>query len=399
VASKPETPANQTASPGAAAATGVRQESIFDPHLNMNAYTVTVPANWKFEGIYVAGSSCAQIPFPVFRAYSPDGLTELRRLPRLDWSWSNSKFKAPQQADCLDLKQELSAPDFLKHVIDMMGVTYVRDFPVPQQLSDAQQKQFDQTNAALAASARQMDQMNASLPAMAKAPKTQPGSQHGGLAAAIAEYRNGTFTIEEQIFVRLMCMHSPLNFGNDPGTFTDTCNATIRIARAPKGKLDALLSQIDAQNLGAVENGEWASRYLKYMQDVAKARSDKMFKDAAAQRAQGQADFERAQSIRAQQHQEFMATLQAGTDRSMARTQAAAAARQANAQDWCDYVLDRQTVTGPGGTVKISNAYNHTWTDGTGQYYQTNDPNANPNGVLSGNWTQTTQVHGDGTAK
>ena len=124
-----------------------------------------------------------------------------------------------------------------------------------------------------------------------------------------------------------------------------------------------------------------------------------MFRDSNALMQQRQADFERGQAVRAQQHQQFLANMQAGTDRSMANARATANSNHAIAQDWCDYALDRQTVTGPGGTVKVSSAYNQTWTNGSGQYYQTNDPNANPNGVLSGTWTQTTQVHGDGTAK
>jgi len=36
--------------------------------------------------------------------------------------------------------------------------------------------------------------------------------------------------------------------------------------------------------------------------------------------------------------------------------------------------------------------------DATGRAtYQTNDPNANPNGVLPGNWTKQTVVRGDGS--
>jgi hypothetical protein len=367
--------------------------------LNLNAYDVRVPGNWKFDGMYVAGSSCTQIPFPVFRMYSPDGLTEIRRLPRFDWTWSNSKFKPPQQPDCLDLKQELSAQDFLKYLLGMMQVAYVRDYPIPQELRDALQKNLDQTNAAMAASAQRMDQMNASLPSMKNRPKVQPANQHGALAAAIAEYRNGTFLIEEQVWVKLMCTHSPINYGPETGAFSDSCNATVRILRAPKGQLDALLARVEADRLGATENAEWVQKYLQYMQAVAKAQSDKMFADSNARMKAQHDEFERAQAVRAQQHQQFLATMQEGTDRAMARAQEAANSRYAIAQDWCDYALDRQTVTGPGGTVKISNAYNQTWTDGSGNYYQTNDPNADPNGVLKGNWTQMTQVHGDGTAK
>ena len=286
----PATPAATTAAsapaaaplltPVAAATGGFRQEHIFDPHLNLNAYDVSVPASWKFDGVYVPGSSCVQIPFPVFRMYSPDGLTEIRRLPRFDWSWSTGKFKGQQQSDCLDLKQDMSAQEFLKYLIGMMQVAYIRDYPLPQAAIDAQQKNFEQTNKAMEASAARMDQMNASLPSMRNQPKNKPATQHGGLAAAIAEYRNGTFTIEEEIGVRLMCMHAPINFGPDRDAFTESCNATVRIVRAPKGKLDAVMAQ--TQKAGAAQNAEWMSKYLEYQQAVWKARSDKMFADSNA---------------------------------------------------------------------------------------------------------------------
>src|SRR6202012_835910 len=59
------------ASPPAAASTGARKEVIRDPGFNITAYDVSVPANWKFEGTFVPGTSCFQAPFPVVRAYSP----------------------------------------------------------------------------------------------------------------------------------------------------------------------------------------------------------------------------------------------------------------------------------------------------------------------------------------
>jgi hypothetical protein len=75
-------------------------------------------------------------------------------------------------------------------------------------------------------------------------------------------------------------------------------------------------------------------------------------------------------------------------------------ARHTPASDWVDYALDQQTVTGTGGVaVKVSSAYTETWANGQGQYYQTNDQNANPNGSLPGNWTRQTEVHGNGQAR
>ncbi|NNM62471.1 MAG: hypothetical protein HKM03_09900 [Steroidobacteraceae bacterium] len=56
-------------------------------------------------------------------------------------------------------------------------------------------------------------------------------------------------------------------------------------------------------------------------------------------------------------------------------------ARSTAASDWQDYSLNQQTVRGSNG-----------W----GGTAQSNDPNANPNGVVKGNWTRDKKVHGNG---
>jgi len=98
-------------------------------------------------------------------------------------------------------------------------------------------------------------------------------------------------------------------------------------------------------------------------------------------------------------HQAQMAQSASSFHSSMNNANNAMNARSTASSDWVDYALDQQTVNGQGGTVKISSAYSHTWSSTVGnqtQWYQTNDPNANPNGVLPGNWTQDTKVHGNG---
>ena len=106
------------------------------------------------------------------------------------------------------------------------------------------------------------------------------------------------------------------------------------------------------------------------------------------------------QAVRQTMHEQFLATMQRGTDASTARTQQSMNARSTAASDWVGYALDQKTVADPntGQISKVSNSYTHTWVDSTGKTtYQTNDSNANPNGVLPGNWTQQQTVHGDGT--
>lgn len=363
------------AAPPAGAGTGVRKEAIRDPGFNMTAFDVTVPANWKFEGAFVPGTSCFQAPFPVVRAYSPDGLTEWRRYPRMDWTWTNlnsASAKAPSHPDCLSLKQELQAQDFIKYIMGVLQIAYVKDSPVPQATIDAKQKFLDQLNASAASNSRIL--------------KMEPAVQTASFAGAFGEYRNGSFTIEAHLLSQVECIRAPIPVPNQKGIFSESCNATLRIVRAPKGQLAGVLDRFNSDRVGAFENSEWVTRYLTAFRE----HSEEMAR-------QRHAEFQRAEAVRAQQHQQFLATMQEGTDRSMARANEAANARHTIASDWCDYALDQQTVTGPGGTVKVSSSFNHTWADGAGNYFQTNDPNANPNGILTGNWSQATKVHGDGT--
>jgi hypothetical protein len=355
-----------------AASDGVRQESIFDPNFKMPAYNLHVPAKWKFDGVFVPGSSCVNTPFPVFRMYSPDGLSEVRRYPRVDWVWSNTAVTGAPHPDCLNLKKALTAKEFLQYIMGVLQVAYVRDAPIPQEMVESRQKQIRQMNAKSVENSKML--------------RTEPAVQTFDFAAVYAEYRNGTFTIEEHLQAAVNCIRNPLSQVAQRGSFMEQCNANIRVVRAPKGQLAGLMKMVEADYIGAGENVDWA---IKYTQAV-------MAKNAAIMQKMHQ-DFERSQVIRAQQHQQFLANMQAGTDRSMANARAVANSNHAIAQDWCDYSLNQQTVTGAGGTVKVSSAYTQTWTNGSGQYYQTNDPNTNPNGVLSGAWTQTTKVHGDGT--
>ena len=77
-------------------------------------------------------------------------------------------------------------------------------------------------------------------------------------------------------------------------------------------------------------------------------------------------------------------------------------AQSTAASDWVNYALDQQTVLDPstGQVSNVSSAYTYTWVNSAGQTsYQSNDSSANPNGVMTGTWTQTQQVHGNGTPK
>jgi hypothetical protein len=339
-----------------------QNESIVDSTLKMTAFTVKIPAGFQFQGMFVAGSSCESGPFPVFRSYSADGLEEFRMLPRMDWSWNNTGIAPPAGGNCLNFKQELSAQDFIKYLVGVLQVAYVSDQAPPQ----AQLANLQKTMAGINASSHGLTTMTADM------------------AAALVQYKNGTFTIQEQIAVTTLCTKTTMNI---PGKTisTENCSAYPTLTRAPQGQLTALVNAIQAQQGGANANPQWNAAYTQVMVNKMTAQSQ------AIMQAQ-QAEFNQAQAVRSQEHQQFMAQMQAGTNASMARAAQVANTDHAIAQDWCDYSLDQQTVAGSGGTAKVSSAYSQTWSNGS-QYYQTNNPNVNP----GAGWALQTKVHGDGT--
>ena len=148
-------------------------------------------------------------------------------------------------------------------------------------------------------------------------------------------------------------------------------------ATAPANQFAALIRQWDAPGMGSHSDSNWQNAFVQRT----------IHQAAAAQ----QQNFERTMVVQQRMHNQFLATMQRGTDLSMAREQAGMNARSTSASDWVDYALNQRTVMDPntGQITKVSNAYSYTWVDSTGRNsYQTNDPNANPNGTLTGNLEQ-----------
>jgi hypothetical protein len=176
------------------------------------------------------------------------------------------------------------------------------------------------------------------------------------------------------------------------------CSAHVDVLRAPKGKLDALAELVDAHDLVRTPHEDL---WLQHVQQTLTELNQRRMRDLTRQEQAGnnmlRQQNEQFMASSQRNHEAFMAQQESSFRSSMNNANASMNARSTAASDWVDYSLDQQTVTGAGGTVKVSSAYSQTWSDGQGHWYQTNDPNTNPNGVLSGNWSQTQRVHGNGT--
>lgn len=368
-------------------AQSLKTEILLDPALNMKAYDVTVPAGWRYQGVLVPGSSCNQSPTPVFRAYAPDGLTEFRRMPRFDWSWGNAPYNPRPQGDCLPLDHDVSASAFAQHLAHLQKGENYTPASLSPQFARIFRQGIDDDNAAIQARSGQRP-------------------FRGDAAAAKFDYLNGTFVIEEQLRVLIRCTHS-----NQPGLggrqyFHEDCGADVRVLRAPKGQLDALISMIDGNKTGAVADGRWLQAYNNARQQ----RTNGIVRQIQANTQEMLAQGREAARVRQRQNQEFLAgqqgryaeirrqhdEQQGNYDIHNQREKVMMDARHTPASDVIDFALDQQTVSGTNGTVKVPANYSQVWANQSGQYFLTNDLNTNPNGVLDGNWTQQTQVHGNG---
>jgi hypothetical protein len=366
--------AAQNAHPQALATADI-YDSAFN---NMKAVEVTIPAGWKLQGTIALNPCDNYNAWPAFRAYSPDGLTEMRIMPIFAWRW-RPNLRNLDKSGCLPLTGQLSAAEFLDKYIEMIpgGVHVVGPMSVA-----AEFKKNAQTYA---------DNMNASG---ANGPANFRSNHTADTASLRIQTHNGSFTVEHRLRVAVECAVSPDTTGPMVG---GTCWCRLDILRAPVGKLDALVHLVDTNNLPrGVGQPQWKEAVMRRQQQ----RAQQMM---AALTAQEQA----ASNMLKKQHDDFMATMQHNHEAFQAQQESsfrssmnnannAMNARTTAASDWVDYALDQQTVTGSGGTAKVSSSYTHTWSNGQKQWYQTNDPSANPNGALYGNWTEDTKVHGNG---
>jgi hypothetical protein len=358
---------------GSAFGQGLTTVSITDPVFNMKAFTVTIPAGWKVQSTVLPGPECSRIPMPVAKAYAPDGLQEMRLEPAFNWTFHPTNKAFHGVPGCLNLNGPISAAEFLKKYEEMIGGNGLHVIG-PMAVGSAYQQRVSQIGNNW----------------------SHIGTNSRGSADAAAvrvETVNGTFVIEQRLRVYVACHIS--NGPIDPNG--GACMAQVDVERAPKGKLDALCALVDAHDLAkAVHDDAYAQRVQQML--AARARQDqiKLTQQEQASSAMLRKQFEDFMATSKRNHEAFMAQQDASFHASMNSAIKNMNARSTNTSDWVDYALDRQTVTGSGGTVKVSSAYSQVWSNGQNEWFGTNDPNSNPNGVLPGNWTQNTKVHGNG---
>jgi hypothetical protein len=360
----------------AAGAQSLTTVYITDPAYGLKAFDITIPAGWKFDGTVVPGPECSRVPMPVFRAYSPDGLTEMRLLPGFNWTFHPAFKGFRPVSGCLPYTGAMSAEDFLKHYEEMIAGNGLHVVG-PMAVGAAYQQR-------VAAVAQNMSHISPTIRGSADA------------AAVRVETVNGTFIIEQRLRTYVECRINT----SGPDINGGGCSAHVDVERAPKGKLDALCALVDAHDLVKTPHEDaWLQQVQQTMAQRAREDQARLTRQQQAGQAMLKKQFDDFMATSQRNHEAFMAQQESSFHSSMNNANAAMNARTTAASDWVDYALDQQTVVGQGGVAKVSSSYTHTWSSTVGnqtQWFQTNDPNANPNGTLSGNWTEDTKVHGNG---
>jgi hypothetical protein len=352
---------------------------ITDPSLNnIVSATLTIPAGWKLQGITMV-SPCTFSPWPVFRAYSPDALMQMRIEPVIGWQW-HPNLKGTFNSGCANLSGAVSAANFLQYYIGMMqgGVHIVG----PMTVTSA----YSQWAQGLAAQKNQL---------VSRAPAAMQTQNTADTAALRIEVVNGSFVVEERLRTAVEC--SVTANASSP-YYGGTCWARVDVLSAPEGQLDALVQLVDANNLPhGVNSAQWTQAALLRQQ---KQGAQAIAALTAQEQQESKMIYQQFQQIMqrsAAEHQAFMQQQESQFESAMNNANASMNAQSTAASDWVDYALNQETVLNPdGSTTKVSNGFSQTWTDGS-QWYQTDEPNSNPNGTLQGNWSPATQVHGNGT--
>ncbi len=359
--------------------------TITDPSLNnMPSATLTIPAGWQLQGITMI-SPCTFSPWPVFRAFSPDGLMQMRIEPVIGWQW-HPNARGTFNSGCANISGQISAAAFLQYYVGTMqgGVHVVGPMTVPSQYSQWAQ--------GLAAQKNQM---------ASRAPAAMQSNNTADTAALRIQTVNGSFVVEERLRTVVECtMNNDRSTAMSNALYGGTCWARVDVLTAPLGGLDALVQLVDSNNLPhGVNSPQWIQAALARQQ---RQGAQAMAQLTAQENQESKMIYQQFQQIMqrsAAEHQAFMQQQESQFESAMNNANASMNAQSTAASDWVDYSLDQQTVmTSNGSLAKVSSAYSQTWTNGT-EWYQTNYSNSNPNGVLSGNWTQTTQVHGNGAPK
>ncbi len=347
----------------------MKQVQLIDQHADWGkpAYHLMIPTAWQFKGwvnSMVSEGGCFADFFSVFGdAKSADNSIELQMLPKYTWQYMDDpagqrQMQVQNQRDAkvglkpCPVRAPVPAAEFLRQDLIAKyrkGKTVVSVDPFPE-----------------------LDQI---VRYQMGLPPAGAGGNTGGIRVDAARARlafndDKGQPVEEWIAAAIVVR--PIQTGRGTGYDWHAVNALF--FRAPKGQLDSndRLFKLIATTIHP--DPAWQKWSNGIIANLYQRKQEELAKQAA---------------IVAQLQQNVINTLQGVTARAQAGSmQSAYGASQV--------IREVQTFRDPstGATFELSNKYDNAWLDpGSNQYVMSDDPNFNPRGNVSGNWTQLQVVH------
>jgi hypothetical protein len=395
----------------------MRTVEIWDPMFNMVAYTLSIPQNWNFEGTVLHGPGCSSpMGSVVYRAYSPDMQYGVQVIPTSQFLWSNDERGRPKAPGCKIL-QPMSAEDYGRLILPTIRPGAVVDSVEIAADDAAWRAAFAKNNQLLAQQA-------------AAAGNRNPATTKAEARALFLHYDLNGRPEEEALHIAMTVSDTPTLVLTPfrPGQKVPSAMEYVRVSdstpivsasRAPKGQLMAHAGGFAAIGKSFKENPDYLAKYAAFMQDQTNkfvAGVQEIGKESIARSWAVENSIlklgQQEQAQRMASSQAFIANMQKqGDARNAAFAQheadrsagvagfnAQEDARSGHARDVSDYLLDQQLYVNPttGQTQTQSNQYDHTYSNGSGPgsvVVQANGPNTNPQGVITGNWTELQPIH------
>jgi hypothetical protein len=284
----------------------MRQFPLVDTVLNMTAYTVNAPANWKVEGAMMPPASCTGGgPMPTYSATAPDGLSGIFVPPAYYWAWGAG---TSSRGDCLPVQEAIRANDFLTYFIRIKQLGFVREEPVP----DLAKHQQNVQKASRPGFTLNLDE-----------------------ARFLVRYQIGKETIDEQISASVMCNEMQVAAVG----VQHHCSATVWRTFAPSARLEATLPMLKSitVSMNPAWNEEWTTTMARRIGQLYQAQTQAMLERGR-----------QAEAVRMKQHEDFMASMERGRDLRNQQFREGQYVKQQNKEDYVDYALDCHRISSDG---------------------------------------------------
>jgi hypothetical protein len=355
---------------GAAAATGtvsgsylrMKKGQIVDPGVAgvqaaQPAIDLLIPSDWDLKGNVVFGGGkggCFGDLFAVsWEATNPDGSIAFQGAPNYSWQYTDDATELRKLNDplrralgaggkpCPIMKPMRAEDYFRQNVLPALGgstVISVESFPELNQIARRQ----------------------LGLPATDAG---NSGVRTEAIRARVESQKDGK-PVEGWVVLAVVMRVYPVG----RGSFYDSHAIDFMALRAPKGKLDANEKLFQVMLSSVRLEPQW--------QAYSNATIAKFYKAEAQKEAT--------------QDQIWAALQNKITQTIMGETANAARGADAAAFGADQNIRGVQTFRDPttGGTMELSNLYDHAWLNGSNEYVMSDDPNFNPNAKLSGSWNQ-----------